>query len=137
MQFDLVVIGAGPAGEAAVHKARALGASVAVVDKRWFGGSCPHIGCVPSKSLLHGAAEHHANAAAYPWSRASARRDYMVNRAADAPEPDDASHVSALEAAGATVYRGDGSITGRGRVTVRHDGVTHELAATHVLVAVG
>ena len=51
--FDFVVIGAGPAGEAAAHKARALGASVAVVDRRWFGGSCPHIGCVPSKSLLH------------------------------------------------------------------------------------
>jgi pyruvate/2-oxoglutarate dehydrogenase complex dihydrolipoamide dehydrogenase (E3) component len=135
--FDFVIIGAGPAGEAAAYEAREHGASVAVIDKRWFGGSCPHIGCVPSKSLLHGAAEHHANAAAYLWSRASARRDYMVNRAADAPEPDDASHVSALEAAGATVYRGEGSITGRGRVTVRHDGVTHELAATHVLVAVG
>ena len=135
--FDFVIIGAGPAGEAAAYEAREHGASVAVIDKRWFGGSCPHIGCVPSKSLLHGAAEHHANAAAYPWSRASARRDYMVNRAAGAPEPDDASHVSALEAAGATVYRGEGSITRRGRVTVRHDGVTHELAATHVLVAVG
>ena len=54
--FDFVVIGAGPAGEAAAHKARELGATVAVIDRRWFGGSCPHIGCLPSKSLLHGAA---------------------------------------------------------------------------------
>ena len=54
-----------------VHKARALGASVAVVDRRWFGGSCPHIGCVPSKSLLH-AADAHAKGGDYPWSRASA-----------------------------------------------------------------
>ena len=38
--FDFVIIGAGPAGEAAAHKARELGASVAVVDRRWFGGSC-------------------------------------------------------------------------------------------------
>ena len=57
--FDFVIIGAGPAGEAAAHKARELGASVAIVDREWFGGSCPHIGCVPSKALLHAAARHH------------------------------------------------------------------------------
>ena len=87
--FDFVIIGAGPGGEAAANKARELGASVAVVDARWFGGSCPHIGCVPSKALLNSAARHAANPAAYDWARASARRDYMINRAADAAEPDD------------------------------------------------
>jgi pyruvate/2-oxoglutarate dehydrogenase complex dihydrolipoamide dehydrogenase (E3) component len=136
MRFDFVVIGAGPAGEAAVHKARALGASVAVVDKRWFGGSCPHIGCVPSKSLLHGA-DVHAKGGDYPWSRASERRDYMVNRAAGASEPDDASHVKALQDDGAVVYRGSGRIVGRGRVEVTHDGTTHELETDNVVVAVG
>lgn len=134
--YDFVIIGAGPAGEAAAHKARGLGASVAIVDREWFGGSCPHIGCVPSKSLLHGAAEH-VRGTDYPWSRASSRRDYMVNRAADAAEPDDSSHVGALAQAGAVVYRGHGRITGRGRVSVTHDGTTHELAATNVVVAVG
>ena len=39
--FDLIVIGAGPGGEAITHKARSLGAAVAVIDRRWFGGSCP------------------------------------------------------------------------------------------------
>ncbi|HYH91559.1 MAG TPA: NAD(P)/FAD-dependent oxidoreductase [Candidatus Saccharimonadales bacterium] len=135
--FDFVIIGAGPAGEAAAHEARQQGASVAVIDRRWFGGSCPHIGCLPSKSLLHGAAEHRANPERYEWPRASTRRDYMINRAPDAPEPDDSGHVQALEDAGATVYRGEGSIAGRGRVAVRHDGVTHDLDAAHVLVAVG
>ena len=91
--LDFVVIGAGPAGEAAAHKARSLGASVAIVDREWFGGSCPHVGCVPSKSLLH-AAERHASGEDYPWARASARRDYMVNRPSDAAEPDDTSHVA-------------------------------------------
>ena len=135
--FDIVIIGAGPGGEAAAYEARERGASVAVIDRRWFGGSCPHIGCIPSKALLHSAYEHHENPAAYDWSRASARRDYMVNRAPDAPEPDDSSHVTALEAAGATVYRGEGTIIGRGRVAVRHDAVVHELAASHVMIAVG
>src|SRR3954447_10295153 len=135
--FDFVIIGAGPAGEAAANEAREHGASVAVIDRGWFGGSCPHIGCIPSKALLHSAYEHHENPAAYDWKRASARRDYMINRAAAAPEPDDTGHVKALEAVGASVYRGEGSISARGRVTVRHDGVTHELAAAHVVVAVG
>jgi pyruvate/2-oxoglutarate dehydrogenase complex dihydrolipoamide dehydrogenase (E3) component len=134
--FDFVIIGAGPAGEAAAHKARALGASVAIVDRRWFGGSCPHIGCVPSKALLH-AAERHASGADYPWARASERRDWMVNRAPTAAEPDDTTHVDSLESAGAVVYRGEGRITGRGVVTVTHDGTSHELAARDIVVAVG
>ena len=93
--FDFVIIGAGPAGEAAAYKARELGASVAVIDRRWFGGSCPHIGCLPSKSLLDGAARHHANPAAYEWPAASAARDYMVNRPPGAAEPDDSGHARA------------------------------------------
>jgi pyruvate/2-oxoglutarate dehydrogenase complex dihydrolipoamide dehydrogenase (E3) component len=135
--FDLVIIGAGPGGEAAAHKARDLGASVAIADHRWFGGSCPHIGCVPSKSLLHGAAEHRASPARYEWPRASTYRDFMVNRPAGAAEPDDSSHVRALEKAGAVVYRGDARIVGRGRVSVTHDGTRHELSGTNVVVAVG
>ena len=119
--FDFIVIGAGPGGEAAAHKARELGATVAVIDRRWFGGSCPFIGCLPSKALLHGAAEHHANPAAYPWPRASAHRDYMVNRDPDAAAPSDAGHVGSLERAGATVFPGEARITGRGEVHVRHD----------------
>lgn len=135
--FDFIVIGAGPAGEAAANKARELDASVAVIDRRWFGGSCPFIGCLPSKALLHGAAEHAANPAAYDWPRASAHRDYMINRAADAPAPDDRGHVSRLEAVGATTVRGSATISGRGRVSVRHDDAVHELLGRDVIVAVG
>jgi pyruvate/2-oxoglutarate dehydrogenase complex dihydrolipoamide dehydrogenase (E3) component len=135
--FDLIIIGAGPGGEAAAFKARELGAAVAIIDRRWFGGSCPHIGCLPSKALLHGAAEHHANPAAYQWPRASAHRDYMVNRAVEAAEPDDSSHVRRLERAGAVAYRGEARIDGRGRVAVIHDGVRHQLAAETIVVAVG
>jgi pyruvate/2-oxoglutarate dehydrogenase complex dihydrolipoamide dehydrogenase (E3) component len=132
-----VIIGAGPAGEAAAFKARERDATVAIADRRWFGGSCPFIGCLPSKALLHSAAEHAANEAAYDWRRASDHRDWMVNRAKDAPEPDDSSHVKRLEDAGAFVARGEARIVGRGRVQVRHDDRTHELEGRHVVVAVG
>jgi pyruvate/2-oxoglutarate dehydrogenase complex dihydrolipoamide dehydrogenase (E3) component len=135
--FDFVVIGAGPAGEAATHKARELGATVAVIDHRWFGGSCPFVGCLPSKSLLADAYEHHKNRATHQWPHASDHRDFMVERAKDADEPDDSAHVRALEKAGATVYRGEGRITGRGIVTVSHDDQAHELTAKHVVLAVG
>ena len=135
--FDFVIIGAGPAGEAAAFEARHRGATVAIVDRRWFGGSCPHIGCVPSKSLLDSADRHHANAASWSWTQASERRDWMINRPTDAPEPDDASHVRALEDAGAVVYRGDAHLPRRGIVTVRHDGQVHELEARNVVIAVG
>ncbi len=135
--FDFIVIGAGPAGEAASHEARRRKASVAVVDRLWFGGSCPHIGCIPSKSLLDSAHRHHENPAAWSWRQASERRDWMVNRPLDAAEPDDTSHVRALEEAGAVCYRGEARIADRGRVEVRHDGVVHTIEGRNVVVAVG
>jgi pyruvate/2-oxoglutarate dehydrogenase complex dihydrolipoamide dehydrogenase (E3) component len=135
--FDFVIIGAGPGGEAAAYKARKRDASVAIIDHRWFGGSCPHIGCLPSKALLYSAAQHAANAADYSWPRASAHRDYMVNRAPDAAEPDDSGHEKGLRDAGAVTYRGSGRIAARGEVEVSHDGTTHRLAARNVVVAVG
>lgn len=136
-QFDFVIIGAGPAGESAAFEARQRGATVAIVDKRWVGGSCPHIGCVPSKSLLDGAARHHANPASWSWRQASDRRDYMVNRPADAEEPDDSSHVEALEKQGAVVYRGEARVPARGIVEVHHDANSHRLDAENVVIAVG
>jgi pyruvate/2-oxoglutarate dehydrogenase complex dihydrolipoamide dehydrogenase (E3) component len=135
--FDFVIIGAGPAGEAAAFEARQRGASVAIVDRRWFGGSCPHIGCIPSKSILDSAARHHANPAAWSWPQTSDRRDYMINRSTGADEPDDTSHVKPLEAAGAVVYRGEARTLARGVVEVRHEGAAHQLEAKNVVIAVG
>ena len=51
--FDLVVIGAGPAGYVAAIRAAQLGMKVAVIEKRaTFGGTCLNVGCIPSKALL-------------------------------------------------------------------------------------
>jgi pyruvate/2-oxoglutarate dehydrogenase complex dihydrolipoamide dehydrogenase (E3) component len=135
MSFDFVVIGAGAAGEAATHYARGRGASVAVVDRDLFGGSCPFWACMPSKTLLH-AAEVRAHGGDYPWQKASDRRDYMINRI-KTDYPNDGSHVHALEKAGASVFRGTAKLTGRGTVSVTHENTTHELRATDVIVAVG
>lgn len=134
-RFDLVVIGAGPAGEAAAFKGRARGASVAIVDRDLFGGACPFFACMPSKSLLHSAAVHAAGGD-YPWPRASARRDWMISREGT-DYPDDTRHFDDLLKAGAVPMRGTGRLAGPGRVVVAHDDVEHEIEAGAVIVAVG
>ncbi|MDP9246279.1 MAG: NAD(P)/FAD-dependent oxidoreductase [Chloroflexota bacterium] len=133
--YDFVVIGAGAAGEAATHYARSRGATVAIVDRDLFGGSCPYWACMPSKTLLH-AAEVKADGGDYSWQKASDRRDYMINRI-KTDHPNDGSHVHALEKAGAAVFRGTGKLAGPGKVIVTHENVTHELAAKDVIIAVG
>ena len=53
--FDLVVLGAGSGGYAAALRAAQLGLSVALVEKDRLGGTCLHVGCIPTKALLHAA----------------------------------------------------------------------------------
>jgi NAD(P) transhydrogenase len=53
-EFDIIVIGSGPAGEAAAMNSKKKGYSVAVVcDLEYVGGSCTHLGTIPSKALRH------------------------------------------------------------------------------------
>jgi dihydrolipoamide dehydrogenase len=53
--FDIVVLGAGSGGYAAALRASELGLSVALVEKDKLGGTCLHVGCIPTKALLHSA----------------------------------------------------------------------------------
>src|SRR5512140_880527 len=53
--YDVVVIGAGPAGYVAAIRAAQLGQKTAIIDKEWLGGVCLNVGCIPSKSLLRNA----------------------------------------------------------------------------------
>ncbi|MBO3129684.1 dihydrolipoyl dehydrogenase [Dermatophilus congolensis] len=53
--FDVVVLGAGPGGYVAAIRAAQLGKSVAVIEKKYWGGVCLNVGCIPSKALLKNA----------------------------------------------------------------------------------
>jgi dihydrolipoamide dehydrogenase len=53
--FDLVVLGAGSGGYAAALRASQLGLSVGLIEKGKVGGTCLHVGCIPTKALLHAA----------------------------------------------------------------------------------
>jgi dihydrolipoamide dehydrogenase len=57
--YDVIVIGAGPAGYVAAIRAAQLGQKVAIVDKEFLGGICLNVGCIPSKSLLKNAEVAH------------------------------------------------------------------------------
>jgi dihydrolipoamide dehydrogenase len=54
-EFDIVILGAGSGGYACALRAAQLGLSVALVERDKLGGTCLHVGCVPTKALLHAA----------------------------------------------------------------------------------
>lgn len=89
--FDLVVLGAGTGGYSAAFRAAQLGLKVALVDQAKIGGTCLHIGCIPTKALLESAAfaERVRHAKDYgidvgdpvlDYARMAERRDQIVKR---------------------------------------------------------
>jgi len=53
--YDVTVVGAGPGGYVAAIRAAQLGLKTAIVEKRYWGGVCLNVGCIPSKALLKNA----------------------------------------------------------------------------------
>jgi dihydrolipoamide dehydrogenase len=53
--FDVVVLGAGPGGYVAAIRAAQLGLSTAIIEKKYWGGVCLNVGCIPTKALLRNA----------------------------------------------------------------------------------
>ncbi len=89
--FDLVVLGAGTGGYTAAFRAAQLGLKVALVDESKIGGTCLHIGCIPTKALLESAAlverVRHAKDFGFEvgeptidYPAMAARRDQVVKR---------------------------------------------------------
>src|SRR5579864_1562399 len=54
-EFDLVILGGGTGSTVAAWTFAAEGKSVIVVDRKYIGGSCPNIACLPSKNVIHSA----------------------------------------------------------------------------------
>ena len=134
--FDFVIIGAGAAGEAAMELAREGGQTVALIDRDLFGGSCAFWACMPSKSLLHAAAVHHAGGD-YPWDKASDFRDWMISREGT-DYPSDAGHEARYRVVGAEPIRGTARLDGPGTIRVAlTDGGERVLHGRDVIVAVG
>jgi dihydrolipoamide dehydrogenase len=141
--FDVVVLGAGSAGESIATTLAANGRSVALVESLRVGGECPYVACMPSKSMLRSAQARDearrlgelAGASSAPpldsddeaYRAAVARRDEV------AEHRDDTGAAGELEQAGAVLVRGSGRVTAPGVVSV--DG--RELGWTDLVVTTG
>jgi dihydrolipoamide dehydrogenase len=122
IEYDLVVIGAGPVGENVADRAVQGGLSTVIVESELVGGECSYWACMPSKALLRAgsalrAAREAAGAAQAVTGRLDvaavlARRDEIVH------EWDDSGQVAWLDTAGIDLVRGHGRITGEREVAV-------------------
>jgi dihydrolipoamide dehydrogenase len=141
-KYDLVIIGSGPGGYVAAIRAAQWGLKVAVVEKDPFlGGTCLHVGCIPTKVFLHHADiyDHFKRAEEFGFEV----KDVKINWPAILARKDKIVKKHSLGIAGlfkknkVESITGWGRIAGPGRVSVEKDGKTTEIETTYTMLATG
>ncbi|MCX7847657.1 MAG: dihydrolipoyl dehydrogenase [bacterium] len=139
--FDVVVLGAGPGGYVAAIRAAQRGASVALVEREFLGGTCLNWGCIPSKTIIASAELFHLIRHAQDfglavdnvradWSAILARRDAVVAKLRQ-------GIASLLKAYGVSLFQGTGSLLSRREVKVTQANSSLTLAAKNIIIATG
>lgn len=137
-EVDIVVLGLGPGGSAAVRTLAEAGLEVVGVEENLVGGECPFYGCTPSKLMIR-AGDLLAEARRVPefagsvevtpaWAKVAHRIREVT---ADWTDDD---HVRDLEKSGATIVHGRGRLVGPGRVAVTSHGEVIEYVARRGVV---
>src|SRR6266446_5268790 len=116
-RFDVVIVGAGPAGEHAANILLEAGKRIALVEREIVGGECGEWACIPTKTLLRppevqGEAENVKGVSrpSFDWERIREYRNYMV------ADWDDSGRVKSYRERGVEVVKAPGRIAGPGRV---------------------
>ena len=136
--FDVIVIGAGPAGEVLAGRTAAAGLSTAIVEERLVGGECGFYACMPSKALLH-PGEILDETRRVPGAREATVSQLAVQAVLDHRDSiisnlDDSNQVPWLKDNDISLYRGHGRIAGEKRVAVGDNTLVAKLA---VVIAIG
>jgi dihydrolipoamide dehydrogenase len=141
-KYDVAIIGSGPGGYVAAIRAGELGLKTIVVEKDpYLGGTCLHVGCIPTKVLLHHADvyDHFKNAAELGfevsglkinWANVLARKDKIVKKHAKGIE-------FLFKKNKVEWVQGWGRYEGPGRVSVEKDGKKSEIEASNILMVSG
>lgn len=142
MDFDLIVIGAGPGGYPAAIKAAQLGAKTAIIEREWLGGTCLNCGCIPTKTLIAGAEVYqkilHAERFGIQVSKPKIDYPAMVKRKDEVVQNLQSGIGSLLKAHGVTVFEGTGSFRDEHTIAVQAgDGSIKEITGKNVIIATG
>ncbi len=120
--FDLVVLGSGEAGKYLAWTLAKQGAKVAVVERKYIGGSCPNIACLPTKNIIHSAkvASYFLRSEEFGITKQNWRIDVAAVRDRKRRMVDDLveMHLANYRASGAQLISGSGRFTGPRMVTV-------------------
>jgi dihydrolipoamide dehydrogenase len=138
VEYDVVVLGAGPTGENVVDRVRAAGLSTAVVESELVGGECSYWACMPSKALLRPVITR-ADARRVPGLRQSVQgpldaEAVLAHRDEHASQWKDDGQVDWIDSTGARLYRGQGRLHGPKEIVVDGpEGEHHVLTARHAV----
>ncbi|SHE57102.1 dihydrolipoamide dehydrogenase [Ruegeria intermedia] len=139
--FDLIVIGAGPGGYVAAIRAAQLGLKTAIVEREHLGGICLNWGCIPTKALLRSAEVFHLMERAKDFGLSAEKIGYdidaVVKRSRGVAKQLAGGVGHLLKKNKVTVVMGEATIPARGKVSVKTDKGTEELAAGNIILATG
>src|ERR1700740_2637995 len=142
MTYDLIVIGSGPGGYSAAARAGQYGLKTAIVEKDpKLGGTCLHVGCIPTKALLH-------TADMWSFCGHSAEEGIVIEKPVlNYPKVIDRKNAIVLKHAKGVEFlmkknkvdwiKGFGTLKGGGKVEVKTDKGVETLEAKNILIATG